>query len=124
MPATAVGVLDQEPNPGVFTANMAASSQAHGFPHAASHQQQAGGPLAVSQASQQDPPPIVAAPRDFLQAAMQARLLGQSLQVCLCLSYCVQRCFPLILPCMVMLPLHVMRLQHTNQLVKAGAPCV
>ena len=31
---------------------------------------------------------------------------------------------PLILPYMVMLPLHVMRLQHTNQLVKAGAPCV
>lgn len=65
----------------VYTTKMAVAALAHCFPQAPPHQQgamqqQGVGPLAAA-----EEPPIIAAPRHFLQAAMQARLRGQSLQV-------------------------------------------
>lgn len=69
----------------VYTTKVAVAALGHSLPHSTSHQQQQQQPglhrQAVEPLSVVEDVPLVGAPRQFLQAAMQARLLGQSLQV-------------------------------------------
>lgn len=80
----ALCIDNQEPLPEqgpVNTTHMAAAASAHCLPQPARPRQAVQQQQIAEAAAVLEGAPIIAAPRHFLQAAMQARLNGQSLQV-------------------------------------------
>ena len=87
--SSSVGLIPQAPVPTLLPVYTTGVAAADSSPSAAPHQQPAGQHQPVGSAVMAQEAPLAAPPRHFLQAAMKARLLGHSRQVCCSLAQAI-----------------------------------